>query len=186
MPEPLTLSLWLDELGKLAVAFPRTKGAPPLSQTAELYRDNLRGVSADALRFAVTSAVREDQYFPKIARLFQLTQRYNPAHPPRYEDIDPLLCRGCGQRSVWESRWRPKITDGPIRNGALIYDEKGRVALETFQRYQCACSSPSQWQADAADDPFMTLKNPLPVPKSIGRTPNPIGKRQPVPLSDLL
>jgi hypothetical protein len=162
MREPLTSTLMLEQMEKLVVAFPRARGSAPLDRMADLYRDNLRGVSGEALRWAVTAAIREDQYFPKIARLHQLAQRFQIQNPDRSTNADPLYCRGCQQRSRLEARWRPKINV----KGRQMTDDIGRLALEAFTRYQCDCSAPSQWMVDAADDPFMSPRTPAPTPST--------------------
>lgn len=156
MPEPMSRELVGECLKTLAAAFPQRLSPEQHDQRNDVYRNGLSGLSGDALRFAVKISMQEDNFFPKVARLRQIAQRWVTAHPPSEQTDDPLYCRGCQQRAHLETRWRPQIN----AHGQRIHDATtGRLALETFERYQCACSAPSQWHADAADDPWMTVRS---------------------------
>lgn len=164
MAEPLTLQLVGDLLKQLHVAFPRNIGMQNPQLMAETYRNGLRGLPGDAVRWAVNKVIEEDQYFPKIARLRQLAHGWMKANMVQVEPNlppDPLWCEGCKSRARWEIRWRPKLNEKNRR----IFDEHGRMALETFERLQCKCSSPPRYQPDAEDDPWMTEPGRQPQPQ---------------------
>lgn len=151
--EPLTRELVVDCLKTLAVTFPQRGLTPDMElRRADVYRNGLSGLSGDALRFAIQISVQEDTFFPKVARLRQIAQRWVTAHPAREPVEHPLYCRGCHARSVWETRWRPALG----AKGKHVTDARGRIKLEAFERLQCACSVPSRWTADGPDDPWMS------------------------------
>lgn len=155
MPEPLTLSLVVELLKDLHVAFPSaTRGKSP-EETASVYRNGLNDMSGDAVRWAVGEAIRTHEFFPKVAQLRDLASRRLQAQgiaALQIHEADPLYCRGCRSKSRYETRWRPKIDE----RGQRITDRAGRVAVEVYERLQCGCSAPSQWMADADDDPWTT------------------------------
>lgn len=157
MPEPLTLSLVVELLKDLHIAFPSAARGKSPEETANVYRNGLNDLSGDAVRWAVGEAIRTEEFFPKVAKLRDLASRRIRAQgiaALQIHEADPLYCRGCRSRSQFEKRWRPKIDD----RGRRITDAQGRIALEIFERLQCACSSPSQWMADSDDDPWMTQR----------------------------
>lgn len=113
MPELLTTAIVADELGKLVVAFPGNIAAKKNpAMLADTYRRGLEGIEADAFRAAVNIAIREDNYFPRVARLRELSaewMRRNRA--PQIARIEGAwnVCPVCGAEAVSESVTRPKL-----------------------------------------------------------------------------
>lgn len=103
MPELLTTAVVAEELGKLVTAFPSNIAAKKNpAMLATTYREGLQGIDADALRGAVQMAIREDVYFPKVARLRELAGRWTKHNRPsfatrREERWD--VCLVCGARA---------------------------------------------------------------------------------------
>src|SRR3954471_8544881 len=103
MPEPLTSSLLVEELGKLMIAFPRNATSKDPVPLADVYRNGLHGLSGDSVRFAVGRAIQEDEHFPKVARLRELasdwSRRTNAVIDLVTRSSDELTCSVCGARA---------------------------------------------------------------------------------------
>jgi hypothetical protein len=120
MPEPMTLELVLDVLRMLAAAFPGRMDDRALMRRADVYRDNLQGMSGDALRWAAKIAIQEDSYFPKVARLRALATRWTVANTATVEAQNQRpsgWCDGCQSVARPEKRWgdlRSTIAENPF------------------------------------------------------------------------
>lgn len=155
MTEPLTLQLVADLIRQLHVAFPRNIGAQNAQFMADTYRNGLRGLSGDAVRWAVDQSIREDKFFPRVARLRELAgawQRSNYAEAEALIQRPAGWCVGCQSVARNEMRWRPKVDDHHRR----ITDGAGRILLEQFERVVCRCDAPSRYSPDGPDDDYMT------------------------------
>jgi hypothetical protein len=147
MPEPMTLELVLDVLRMLAAAFPGRMDDRALMRRADVYRDNLQGMSGDALRWAAKIAIQEDSYFPKVARLRALATRWTVANTATVEAQNQRpsgWCEGCQSVARPEKRWRPKVND----RGEPVRDSSNRLLLEQFERVVCRCDAPSRYSVD--------------------------------------
>lgn len=100
MAELLTLDLMRELLAQLHVAFPTSKGVDP-QQMARVYRDGLSGLSGDAVRYAVTQCIREENFFPRVAKLRAYAQDYirrtsAQSRPEARFSSEPGACPTCG------------------------------------------------------------------------------------------
>lgn len=103
MVEPLTTALILDLLPKLLVAFPSKLSSQNIGHTADVYRNGLRGLSGSAVREAIDTCIRTDEYFPKVARIRELAsvidrKRNQAAIAARLTTWD--TCGVCGARAT--------------------------------------------------------------------------------------
>lgn len=148
MSEPLTVELVADMLRTLAAAFPgRAMDDRQLMLRAEVYYNNLQGLSGNALRWAVKISIQEDQYFPKVARLRELATRWISANTaatvgPRADD---RYCKGCGQAWAPETRWRPKPRSDGSGQQDITPDGEWLI-LESYSRDRCRCDAPPTYQ----------------------------------------
>lgn len=112
MPELLTTAVVAEELGKLITAFPGNIAAKKNpAMLANTYREGLQGIDADALRGAVAMAIREDVYFPKVARLRELAgqwAKHNRAYIPPVIRHAWNVCPVCGATAQSPDITRPK------------------------------------------------------------------------------
>lgn len=143
MPEPLTSSLLVEELGKLMIAFPRNATSRDPVPLADVYRNGLNGLTGDAVRAAVALVIREDEHFPKVARLRELATDYQKrtnaviGHITGGDEADELRCRVCGAvAKPGEERKRRKVKITPRPGRAMdfyeyVLDEKGQPIWET-------------------------------------------------------
>lgn len=141
MAELITAPLMAEQLQQLLLNWPRGLAGRELRATADLYFQRLQGVSADALRFAVTRIIQEDEYFPKVARIRELArehqQRTNAVLPARVVE-SPDVCSVCGARAQpreivrWKRRHEVKVGDDGRRRESypLELDEHGKPQLE--------------------------------------------------------
>lgn len=156
MAEPLTTQVVATELERLMVAFPRGRQQSSPQQLAEVYRNGLHGLTADALRWAVKTVIQEDQYFPKVARLRELAKRWTGANVGPL--ADPIggtdkRCPACHRVPVWERRWRPRLTE----DGKKVLDAAGRMWIESYERLRCDCDASCRYAPDAPGAEVMTL-----------------------------
>lgn len=133
MGEPVTTALVSELMPKLYAAFPRTiKGEQGV--VLDTYRNGLRGLSGEAVRFAVDRVIQEDTYFPKVSRLRELAtawQRRNATVPavvvaPRWD-----TCPVCGATA--KPRTISRQRRDPDRRNAVIRDERGQVVWEEVE-----------------------------------------------------
>lgn len=113
MPEHLTTQLVAEEMQKLVVAFPGNLAAKTNpSMLADTYRNGLRGLDGDAVRAAVDIVIREDTFFPKIARLREVagewTRRNRASYAAKIEGAWHT-CPTCGAKATTETITRPKL-----------------------------------------------------------------------------
>lgn len=111
MHNPLSTQTVIDELRRLLTAFPR-RGVD-ISQTSAIYKGALVGVETDAFRGAVERCIREDEFFPKVARLRALAEewmRANRGHFAPAVHADRETCGICGARVSPRSITRPMLT----------------------------------------------------------------------------
>lgn len=154
MHEPLTTQLVAEVLEELMIALPRGKGYGTPQQVATTYRNALSGISGDALRWAAKTAIQEDKFFPKVARLRELAMRWtvaNAAQTPTMQ-IEDRRCPGCGKAPAVETRWRPALDT----KGWRILDGAGRLLLERFERVRCDCDAPARYFPDDPTTEYMT------------------------------
>lgn len=155
MPEPLTTPLVADVLEQLMVAFPRGRSGGTPQQLAEVYRNGLAGLTGDAVRFAARTAIQEDQFFPKVARIREIASRWQRSTETQSNlqiQRPTGWCEGCRTVAAPQKRWRPKRTP----RGQRILDGAGRIALEEFERLVCKCDPPSRWYPDDPTTEYMT------------------------------
>ena len=160
MPEPLTGGLMLDLLRQLHIAFPRNIGMQNPQLMADTYRNGLRGLSGEAIRWSVGQVIQDDKYFPKVSRLRELASGWNRANRVEIEAAIQRpsgWCDGCQTVAKPETRWRPRVTE----KGKRIWDERGRLALEQFQRMRCRCDAGAKYFPDGELDDYMTFDVPL-------------------------
>jgi len=164
MAEPLTLELMLELLPKLYVAFPRTLGKDQVRATAVVYRDGLRGLSGDGVRAAVDRVIREDAFFPKVARIRELTREWekvNRASVAVIDGPDSRRCPICHTEPRRLLRWRPVISE----TGTLVLSADGlSVLLEQYTRELCDCAAKCEYApaVEFSETPSMPV-SALPV-----------------------
>lgn len=122
MRELLTTQIVAEGIGKLVVAFPGNLAAKTNpAMLADTYRRGLEGLDGDAVRAAIDICIREDVYFPKVARLREVagewTRRNRFSVEARIEERWDV-CRVCGARAKQEMITRPLLHD---RGGAEHY-----------------------------------------------------------------
>lgn len=163
MHEPLTLELTVDVLRDLSAAFPQKMDDKQMVQRAEIYRNNLDGLSGSALRWAAKASIREDSFFPKVARLRELAQQWTVANAPARVSLPgtPTECVCCHQRFEWRKAWRPMVTLNGW--GHVVTSADGQwLMLASYERSRCACDPPSPYFPDIAaptNEPAMRLFN---------------------------
>lgn len=138
MPEPLTTQLVAEVIDELVTVLPPRRDMTDPAKLVEMYRNGLSGLSGDAVRWAVRQVVREDEIFPKIARLRKLAegwQRTTIAALPHQNGADPMVCHVCGARaeSVPVTRYvrEARMVNGRLIEGCLVLDDAGRPLEET-------------------------------------------------------
>lgn len=159
MIEPLTIPLVAEQLGKLRVAFPNTRDNRSPAVVAELYRDHLAGVGGDALRAAVTRVIREDEFFPKVARLravaFEVEaarERERRSHDIASSHEDDQCCPNCRRAYYHAVHYAPRMAPMEVlgrKHPVLVptlTDDGAHVLLERRDRIVCDCTAPSRWQ----------------------------------------
>lgn len=166
MREPLTTELTLAVLRDLQSAFPGAKMTDEqLVRRADVYRDGLGGLSGTALRWAAKTAIQEDEYFPKVARLRELATRWtigNAAAVVGPRD-DSRTCRACHQPFQSEKRFRPKTTKSDGYGYPLTSPDGGWLMLEMFTRDVCRCHPRCDYWPDItapSSEPAMRLMTP--------------------------
>ena len=140
----------------------------------ETYHRELAGVSADAFEAAVTRVLREDEFFPKIARLrtfareWEARNRATASPVVRDTPVDEGRCQACGERWSDAPRWRPVIGE---RSRVQCYGD-GRVLLEEYRRIHCRCSAPATYEPDPDLDgpPRMWPKPGTELQRRVGLT----------------
>lgn len=162
MLEPLTLELVVEVMRDLHSAFPSRMDDKALVRRAEVYRNNLEGVSGAALRYAAKRAVREESFFPKIAKLrdFARTwEQHNQAAVTIASAGDK--CRN-GHAFRWEKRWRPKRTHEGWGVLELSADREW-LLLEQYSRSLCECDAKCVYWPELGapnNEPAMRVLNP--------------------------
>jgi hypothetical protein len=145
--EPMTLELVVTVLRDLQAAFPSKMDDKALVRRAEVYRDNLNGVSGQALRWAAKQAIQEDNFFPKISRLRDLATRWTIANPPTATfsaGTKDKQCARCRVPFEVEKRYRPARKDSGW--GPLIVSADGKwLILEQYTRDTCRCSAKCEY-----------------------------------------
>lgn len=99
--EPLTTQLVVEQLQKLLAAFPRNLGAQNPGMMADVYRNGLRGLDGEAVRAAVDVAIQHDSFFPKVARLRELSSEWTRRNRATFELQHKAswdVCGVCGAR----------------------------------------------------------------------------------------
>lgn len=163
MHEPLTLELTVDVLRDLSAAFPQKMDDKAMVRRAEVYRNNLQGLSGSALRWAAKTSIQEDSFFPKIARLRELANRWTTANAPQSVSLPAgnNHCSRCNTSFEWRKQWRPKVTLGGWGNIQLTADGQW-LFLVSYERSLCKCDPPSPYFPDVAaptDEAAMRLLN---------------------------
>lgn len=169
MPEPLTSSLLGELLKQLHAAFPRNVAMQNPQLVADTYRNGLRELSGDAVRWAVDRVIREDEYFPKVARLRDLAYQWQRANQATIDAEIPRptsWCDACRTVARPARRWRPRID----KQGRRILDGTGRLWLEQFERVVCGCDAPCRYAPDDDGTEYMTEHAGRPTPTP---TPSP-------------
>jgi hypothetical protein len=164
MSEPLTAHLVVECIEKLLVAFPRTIGKA--ATMADVYRNGLRGLSGDGVRFAVDRIIQEDTYFPKVARIREVARAWehvNRATIPQLANTDPLYCQSCRTRADYRRLWRPLNE----RHGRPAASADGAyLLLEELEqpRLLCKCGPPNPYAPiDGIEPAAMLLANAPPI-----------------------
>jgi hypothetical protein len=116
MPEPLTTSLVGELLTKLSAAHPRSLYKANPVHMCEVYRNGLRGLSGDAVRFAVDRSIQEDKDFPKVARLRELGTEWQKRNQAtvRVVRLEP----GANERWCPSAARRPRPTRCSARSSS--------------------------------------------------------------------
>lgn len=140
MPEPLTTSLVGELLTKLSAAHPRSLYKANPVHMCDVYRNGLRGLSGDAVRFAVDRAIQDDKDFPKVARLRELatdwTKRNSATLVIKPEPgAGERYCAVCGAKVEHYEISRRVVKRAKMENGRETFedvlDEQGRPTWET-------------------------------------------------------
>jgi hypothetical protein len=167
--EALSSQLMLECLDKLLIAFPRTIGKA--KDMAAVYREGLRGLSGDGVRYAVDRIIQDDSYFPKVARIREIArawERVNRAAPPEQVNVDPLWCPSCKTRAEYRIRWRPKDTErgepAVSADGMYLLLEPIVVGEQLSARLLCKCTPASPyWPIENLEPPAMLLAEAPPI-----------------------
>lgn len=163
MREPLTTELVLEVLRDLQSAFPGTKMTDSqVVRRAEIYRQNLEGVSGAALRWAMRASIQEDEYFPKVSRLRELATRWTKGNTVDTSTTfgEVRNCRGCHQPFASEKRFRPRTTLADGYGYPLTSPDGAWLMLEMFTRDVCRCHPKCDYWPDITaptNEPAMRL-----------------------------
>lgn len=109
--EPLTSGVVADGLKKLLEAFPRNLGQRNPTMMAEVYKSGLDGIDAHAFRAAVDMCIKQDNFFPKVARLRELAGEWRKRNRAEFAPRIPVAwntCPVCGARAEAPEITRPK------------------------------------------------------------------------------
>lgn len=185
MREPITVEVLVEQLKKLRIAHPThagTKTPAAVIETAEVYREGLHGLSADALRAAVRLSIETEKFFPKVADLRGLaldwTRRNAVDVTPVFQNENTanlLWCRNCQTEARYVVRYRPAVDRD---TGAPIFSQDGVwVQLETYERLLCPCASPCAFEPEPEVEGLWMLRERIAAP--FGRS-TPAATRAPV------
>lgn len=152
MHDVLPIATVAEQLAKLRAAFPNTRDNRSPAVIADLYREHLAGISADVLRVAVERVIREDEFFPKIARLRGLAfevearrERERQSHAVAVAG-DEQTCPNCQHAYRWARHWAPKMVRAENGEQCPVLTPDGQYfALIPTERMVCDCSARSMW-----------------------------------------
>ncbi len=104
MRNPLTTQVVADGISKLVVAFPGNLAAKtnPV-MLADTYRRGLDGLDGDAVTAAIDICIREETYFPKVAKLREVAGEWMRRNRHAFAPTIPQawnVCPTCGARAV--------------------------------------------------------------------------------------
>lgn len=137
MPDALTLDRMAELLATLDVAFPKGH-SQDTGALLHLYFEQLQRFSGEAVHHAVSLAIAEDEWFPKVARLRTLATawaRENEWKPAAVEARDETWDRcACGGAMRYVDWWRPR-TDA--RHRLLVNRAAMVFYLEPLERLVC-------------------------------------------------
>jgi hypothetical protein len=155
MTTPLTADVVLDVIQNLSVAFAGKRSEADMKRLAFVYRDALESLSAEAVRWAAKRVIKEDQYFPKAARLIELAQKWETNERADSHVagaiVDPMFCRTCRERLELRPRWRPmnprRGNDNDFRYWLTSADGQWLLLEQHGDTHICSCHR-SLWVPD--------------------------------------
>jgi hypothetical protein len=135
MRETATYAIVGEQLERLLQAFPRRTGGQDLKTLTNVYYQGLQELEADALRASVDICIKNDQFFPKIARLREVAGEWMKRNRAAFSIGGQAkswdTCHICGAKV--ESR--PVIRQARDSNDSrrLLFDATGAPLMETLQ-----------------------------------------------------
>lgn len=130
MPEPLTTSLVGELLTKLSAAHPRSLYKANPVHMCDVYRNGLRGLSGDAVRFAVDRAIQDDKDFPKVARLREIATEWERRNRPSVSVVQQApganekYCTVCGAKAEQQEVETRKVVIVTLANKQVRYVDR--------------------------------------------------------------
>ena len=135
-------------IGELNTAFPRSAKVQDGVRTISVWREGLAGLDRDAVNGAVKAIIREDEHFPRIARVREMARQWirrNRGEELRRE-VDGRSCPNCHEAYELKRRYRLK-TSTVLGNAVafVLTDDQAAALLETFERELCRCAPASAY-----------------------------------------
>lgn len=174
----LTRDIMLDAVKDLVAAFPSKKRSDDEQRRlAMVYFESMRDQQAEAIRFAVRQAIREERYFPAVSTLLTHCAKWREIERKRVGDanqpslldaVDSGSCPNCKERYNSVTRWRPAVGEA---YHWLVSADGVWLLLESFKRDACACSSRSLYQPSHRVEPAAMLASSVTLLMPTKRVP---------------
>lgn len=137
---PIDIGAVNDLLHELHAAFPRAAKGTDAQATLRVYRNGLAGFSLEAVKGAVAKIIREDQHFPRVARIREVAHDWNRRNTTTASLVvgrTSRLCPICHTEPTTLNRWRPKLGAG---NTLVLTADALALVLEPYSRELCGCA----------------------------------------------
>jgi hypothetical protein len=150
MPDGIKLDATFvgEQIAMLSANWPNALKGRDASRTVAVWREGLAGLDRDAVAGAVTVIIREDEHFPRIARIRIVAREWIRRN--RGEDVqrrsDGRTCPNCGEQYAMQDRWR--IATFVVVGNAVAFRltaDGDAVLLEPFGRELCRCAPKSPY-----------------------------------------
>lgn len=145
-----------EQIAMLCANWPNALKGRDAHRTVAVWREGLAGLDRDAVAGAVTVIIREDEHFPRIARIRIVARewiRRNRGTDVVGRHTDGRTCPNCGDRYAVQRRWRIATTAVVGNAVAFRLTTAGdAVMLEPFERDLCRCAPPSPYTPDLSFD----------------------------------